>query len=1028
MTKRLSKLVALTFALNCVTYTATPLANLSISGQSHQDQVQGQEIHVNVPQMQVFGFGRASARTIAPDYYKTIGIDEDYDKETYTEATSLTCPTGATISISDAKWILEKSNYEPALYQICTAEGEIPDNSDQVATVSPVDSTSTSSNGTGTTSTTGTNTPKTTYTSSITYSTGNSNQATVDANLMLDSLAKLQNETSDAGRNYSQEELDLAYVRMYKNLGLTSGNIESVQAKIEQAEAEAEAEGKEVPQSIKTMKAMLEKYDEVIDRVTGGNNVLGDNTATLEQLAVLRTALKTEQIKSDTECQNKRVENENATCELSAKGKEYASLLSYLENQQVNQTTGSTRTTNATNTGTQNTSTTVSTAYGTVNVGNSTASSSSNSGSGSSSYVTTASGSTVSCNGGVYISSANTCCPSEKPVYSNGKCYTSLSESSSSSSSSDDDDDNNMMMLMMMMMNQNKTSTTNSDGGNNKGNTTGTEIQGKHISNEAIGSHITTVMQPINKNYLLQLGEAETITVKYNASKNLNLKDANGKEVVPDVIVRVPVHYMDANGNERYMLYPYKGKVGTPILILPDTRNGMYYSIPDVSDKAFRKLSSINKETNKLMPWKLMVEVYHPTTGASLGEATVDYYVYAQHTAIMSENANTVVEETSTVTQKDDILAGLSQKFTGEIYDTEYDDAKRLCVLNTKGTVQNNYDSGQYQTGPLDGYTKIATEYIDKENCEKLSGSGKQVYFGDIRAMRDVDGGETDYFTDTKDGRIAIWDSNGDYTSDYIKTDLLGSPQKTSYITGNGWEFPIKVMTDANGELQILELDTEYNKPQSACKDNPACRSYLEEKLGYSLDDISMKEETGDDGVKRIRAYRKSTGEYIGLDKEDGFTEPKTSSKIVSSEHLELVKRMAEEAKNSSEIPTGIQHVISLDYNTNTIAVDEAGNGKNLSTPGGTYPSIGTIANIEKKISTLSDAASMLASYFSNKVNINYGTNNGIPYINAETKFDGTESDEEQKEVTKQVQSFNKVAKGATTIGEISSAVYKFIN
>ena len=360
------------------------------------------------------------------------------------------------------------------------------------------------------------------------------------------------------------------------------------------------------------------------------------------------------------------------------------------------------------------------------------------------------------------------------------------------------------------------------------------------------------------------------------------------------------------------MEYQVKGEVGKEIVVLPDTSNSMYYKLQGVPGEAYRKMNE-KDSSGKLIPWLMKIEVFNPKTNKQIGTGFINYFVVSMTTSILNDPEK-LEWDVQSVSEAEDALAKLSHSFSGTVEGTYYDDAKGLCVMQTKGTVVSNYDSSIYGTGNLEGYTKVATDKVNKQGCENLNGSGQKVMFDDIRAMKDYDGSDATYFTDT--GSIKIGD--GDETVSYLKESSLIEEFTTSVESSDGYGMILdpKLIYDKDGNLQIAENKT-YNGERQLCKDVPTCRSYVEEKLNRNIDEITFK--LDENGIPK--AYDLE-GNYIGAGNESGFTKQITSNQVIPNSHAdEILSRI--QNYGGEEIPTGIEHVISLNYNTNGIAIKD---------------------------------------------------------------------------------------------------------
>ena len=200
----------------------------------------------------------------------------------------------------------------------------------------------------------------------------------------------------------------------------------------------------------KYIKSLLENYEDIESRA-GASNAIGSAITTTDSAQVAyRTILKVAKAER-LACRNDAISakakaNKGETlaegtntdpdkCELSAKGKEAAQMLTYISNQQVNQTSDSKKTTTATN-----------------------------------STTTASTGETV-CNSSttpvVALNDKTKCCPAQQPFYNSttAKCVASLSTNTTTSNSNKDDDDDstsNQALLQYILAQQQQCK--NSDG------------------------------------------------------------------------------------------------------------------------------------------------------------------------------------------------------------------------------------------------------------------------------------------------------------------------------------------------------------------------------------------------------------------------------------------------------------------------------------------------------------------------------------------------------------------------------------
>lgn len=199
----------------------------------------------------------------------------------------------------------------------------------------------------------------------------------------------------------------------------------------------------------KYIKSLLENYEDIESRA-GASNAIGSAITTTDSAQVAyRTILKVAKAER-LACRNDAISakakaNKGETlaegtntdpdkCELSAKGKEAAQMLTYISNQQVNQTSDSKKTTTATNSTTTQTGERKCETAGTT----------------------------------LAVNDNTRCCPTQQPFYNSttAKCVASLSTNTTTSNSNKDDDDDdstsNQALLQYILAQQQQCK--NSDG------------------------------------------------------------------------------------------------------------------------------------------------------------------------------------------------------------------------------------------------------------------------------------------------------------------------------------------------------------------------------------------------------------------------------------------------------------------------------------------------------------------------------------------------------------------------------------
>ncbi len=272
--------------------------------------------------------------------------------------------------------------------------------------------------------------------------TASSNFKSRNLNISDDEINNLMNiplSTSEEDSYLTQEEKDYNNLQLLIAQGLNTKEARATALnKLEQIEALSKNdESIALTATEKYIKSLLENYEDIESRASASSDISSAITTTDSSLASYKTILKIAKAerlacrndananKAKADKGEKLAEGTNTDpdkCELSAKGKEAAQMLTYLSNSQVNQTTDSKKTTDATNSTTTTTGERKCETAGTT----------------------------------LAVNDNTRCCPTQQPFYnsSTAKCVASLSTNTNSSSNNDDDDDTSNTALMQYLMSQ----------------------------------------------------------------------------------------------------------------------------------------------------------------------------------------------------------------------------------------------------------------------------------------------------------------------------------------------------------------------------------------------------------------------------------------------------------------------------------------------------------------------------------------------------------------------------------------------
>lgn len=274
--------------------------------------------------------------------------------------------------------------------------------------------------------------------------TASSNFKSRNLNISDDEINNLMNiplSTSEEDSYLTQEEKDYNNLQLLIAQGLNTKEARATALnKLEQIEALSKNdESIALTATEKYIKSLLENYEDIESRASASSDIGSAITTTDSSMVAYKTILKVAKAER-LACRNDATANKAKAdkgetlaegtntdpdkCELSDRGKEAAQMLTYLSNAQINQTTDSKKTTDATNSTTTTTGERKCETAGTT----------------------------------LAVNDNTRCCPTQQPFYnsSTAKCVASLGTTNSNSSNKDDDDDDDTsnIALMQYLMSQ----------------------------------------------------------------------------------------------------------------------------------------------------------------------------------------------------------------------------------------------------------------------------------------------------------------------------------------------------------------------------------------------------------------------------------------------------------------------------------------------------------------------------------------------------------------------------------------------
>jgi len=461
------------------------------------------------------------------------------------------------------------------------------------------------------------------------------------------------------------------------------------------------------------IKSLLENYDEIESRASSVVN--SAITPSENSIIAYRNLLKIAKAERQA-CRNDAVKNKTNPddCKLSERGLQAAQMLTYLTNQQVNQTTDSKKTTTATN---------------------------------STTNVTTGERTCADTTKKPAANNIYKCCPTDKPYIntSTGKCDT---KTQNSSNDDDDDDDNSKSIfyggllaggagtVSECLSNPDKcksdgeplgTGTTNTKKDRKDTDTT-TKKQGGTLkkinggiskSKSAKGNYTPTFAKRVGKVTLefneksgvenvngvpayLHIAESDTefqVKVHLSGTGNSETTTKDGKEQKPLKVNIVSYNFFeDGSTYENH-------QSGNPEEFL----TVVYSENKGVGEAKFKKFAR-----DKVYP--LYIEI---TDGTSRIYYTVYYKIYTMQANITDEIKNKSASEIEILPNDEkDNSAMTNGTLQGKLTGAQWQNDK--CVLNVQGKYRDNKTNDVYDTD-----TNVNYEQINESDCNKLNDKAK---------------------------------------------------------------------------------------------------------------------------------------------------------------------------------------------------------------------------------------------------------------------------------------------------------------
>lgn len=542
----------------------------------------------------------------------------------------------------------------------------------------------------------------------------------------MNNLMNVPLSTTDDNKYYTQEEKD------YNNLQLLIA--QGLNTKEKRAEAlnklEAIEELSKTDKSVggltsteKYVKTLLENYEDIESRA-GSSGALGSAiTPTDSSIIAYKTILKVAKAERQA-CRNDATANKAKadkgeklkegtntdpdSCTLSERGQEAAQILTYLTNQQINQTTDAPKTTNATN------------------------------------ATTTATGERT-CADTTKRPAANNiykCCPTDKPYIntSTGKCDTKTQNDSKD----DDDDDNQSNLLGTLLAGSimsksclqdptkcvsdgeplgtggTRAKTANKSSGKKTGSLD-TKSKDNTISKSAKGTYTPEFAKRVGKVTLefneksgaeklsdgkiayVHIGESNTeFQVKVNLSGNTTpAKDKDGKEQKPIKVNVYSYNYLSNSESTSVYFNAQKNKNPNEFITV------VYPENKGVNGVNFKKIP-------KEQPYPLYIEI---TDGTSRIFYTAYYKIYDMKAMISDQIKQTSANEIEILPNEDEDYGLTHGTIQGKLKGATWENDK--CNLQVSGKYSGNDNEN------MNFDSSVSYEQINKDDCTKLNDKAK---------------------------------------------------------------------------------------------------------------------------------------------------------------------------------------------------------------------------------------------------------------------------------------------------------------
>lgn len=575
----------------------------------------------------------------------------------------------------------------------------------------------------------------------------------------------------------------------------------------------------------KYVKQLLENYADIESRASISESIGSAITPTDSSIIAYRTILKVAKAERQScinnakaEAERNKTEADTSKCTLSDRGVEAAQILTYLTNQQVNQTTDSKKKANSTN----------------------------------ATATTTTSGETqYACNSTATpypaINDKTKCCvSSQKPYYksSTNTCVASLVETTNSNSNRDDDDDdkdNSNALLMQYLLAQQQNCQSNPylfpyssvlnansivdrctlPGG---GGTSGTN--GKKKSQDSTKSTDSKPTKSTGGKRSADNNKTTLKSAKSHYSNNFikqigNLKIVFNEKSTPEKVQGVDVYTHIADSSSEYQLKvlldktTYTAKVQQSDGTTKEEERPIYINLVStnfVSDMDGNNVQKYMNYQKNQKPNEFITVVYPETKTPADGyhfkkvaqeapyatyiEVTdgtnrIFYTVYYKIRDISTRNLDNDKEQkageiTIELTPNDNENYGLtSGNIFGKLTSATWQNDK--CYLNINGKYQSS-DVGQ-EASEIN--TSVAYEQINKSDCEKLNNNAKSKNY-EI-TMQNV----TQTFNEDADALV--------YEADNASNPAIKDIDSGKYLSASEYNSEYKSTTDYSQGLTFVQ-------------------------------------------------------------------------------------------------------------------------------------------------------------------------------------------------------------------------------